>query len=101
MREPPSGPGISGRKSNSAYALPLDTVSVDGMLKIVDCAIRVCAATENIKATNNTEKSLFMALPASLSAKKNAQNASTRCRTGRRRLQKLFAAQLRAAKTIL
>src|SRR5215471_18921382 len=36
VRDPRSGPGAWGRKSNSAYAFPLSTVSVDGMLKIVD-----------------------------------------------------------------
>src|SRR5215471_8262267 len=56
--EPASGPGACGKKSNSAYAFPLSTVSPDGMLKIVDCAIAVCAATTNKSATNNPERTL-------------------------------------------
>src|SRR5262245_10785034 len=52
------------------------------MLKIVDCAIAVCAATTNNRATNNPDRTLefFTVLdpPFLLSAKKNAQRTHLR-----------------------
>src|SRR5215470_4137527 len=100
-----SVPGACDRKSNSKYPFPFETVSVVGILKIVDCAIADCAATTNKRATNNPERTLnlftvFTRL-SSLSAKKNAQQHPTlRCILGRLRLQNFFAAQLRAARAI-
>src|SRR5215467_4736686 len=62
------------------------------MLKIVDCAIAVCAVTTNKSATNNPERTLkvFTVLTrlSSLSAKKKPQlHRLLEVRLGRRRLQ--------------
>src|SRR5215510_14399795 len=97
-----SRPGACARKSNSKYPFPFETVSVVGILKIVDCAIAVCAVTTNKRATNNPERTLnlftvFTRL-SSFSAKKNAQQHQHRVQTGTSSSSEFFAAQLRAAR---
>src|SRR5215510_5418799 len=77
-----SRPGACDKKSNSKYPFPFETVSVVGILKIVDCAIAVCAVTTNKRATNNPERTLnlftvFTRL-SSLSAKKKPSHTPHR-----------------------
>src|SRR5262249_41829916 len=92
--------GACDKKSNSKYPLPFDTVSVVGILKIVDCAIAVCTVTTNKRATNNPDRTLkfFTAFtrPFFLQ-KKTPSSTNVAVQTGRLRLQNFFAAQLRAA----
>ena len=77
-------------------------MSVLGMLKIVDCAIAVCAVTINNRATNNPERTLkfFTAFnpPFLFSAKKNAQKHPLGVDLDVV-VFRIFAAQLRAART--
>jgi len=63
------------------------------MLKMVDCAIAVCALKTNETATNNPEKNLVLFTVftrLSFECKKKAQLHQLRCPTGRRRLQKFL-----------
>src|SRR5436189_5480209 len=53
MRSALAAAGICGRKSNSKYALPFDTVSVVGTLKIVDWASAFWAASTKRNEKNN------------------------------------------------
>src|SRR5262245_63389696 len=79
-----SNAGACDKKSNSKYPFPFETVSVVGILNIVDCAIAVCAVTTNKRATNNPERTLpfFTVLPAFLRYKKKRPAASHRDATG-------------------
>src|SRR5215510_1084439 len=87
-----SRPGACDKKSNSKYPFPFETVSVVGILKIVDCAIAVCAVTTNKRATNNPERTLNLFTvftpPFFFKRKKNAQQHPTLgCILGRLCLQ--------------
>jgi hypothetical protein len=72
------------------------------MLKIVDCAIAVCAVTTNKSATNNPERTLklftVVTRLSSLSAKKKPQPHRLLGATGTSSSSEFFAAQLCAAR---
>src|SRR5262245_54383712 len=74
-----SNAGACDKKSNSKYPFPFATVSVVGILNIVDCAIAVCAVRANKRATNNPDRTFkfFTVFPRPFLCKKKRPAALT------------------------